>query len=85
MNEKSLKRLKRFKKYDIIKVEYRCEDCGNIIYRTLEKNETEHLIRNKEDFEPILCPICEEEKMIIYGIITEKEFYKNYPDFMSGG
>ena len=85
MMEKALKRLKRFKKHDFIKVEYQCEDCGHIIYRTLKKNEIEHLIKNKKDYEPILCPICEEEKMIISGIISEKEFYKNYPDFMSGG
>ena len=85
MNEKVLIKLKKFKKYDFIKVEYCCEDCGYIVYRTLWRNEIKHLIKNKEDFEPILCPVCEEEKMIINGIISEKEFYKNYPDFMSGG
>jgi len=85
MNEKVSKRLKKFENHDFIKVEYRCKDCGYVVYRTLGKNEIEHLMKNKEDFEPVICGVCNEEKMIINGIISEKEFYKNNPDFMSGG
>lgn len=85
MNEKILKKLKKYKRKDFIKIEYYCEDCGNIVYRTLHKVETHHLIEDSKDFEPILCSICEEEKMIINNVINEKEFYKNNPDFMSGG
>lgn len=85
MNEKVLKKLKKFKNLDFIKLEYKCDDCGNIIYRTISQQEINQLIEKKEDFEPIICELCNEEKMIINGVIKEDEFYKYYPNFMSGG
>ncbi len=85
MNEKIFKKLKKLKRYNFIKLEYCCEDCGNIVYRTLEKPEIAHLIDNIRDFEPLLCSVCGEENLIINDITTEKQFYKNNPDFLSGG
>ncbi len=73
MDEKILKKLNKLKKKDFIKVEYFCDDCGNIVYRTLIKAEILHLIENSKDYEPIPCSICDEEKMIIKNIVNEKD------------
>ena len=75
---------KKFKSHDLIKVEYKCKDCGNIVFRTLFNNEINLIIQNIKNYEPILCIICGEEKMIINAVMSEKEFYDKNPDFMIG-
>ena len=74
MNENVLKNLNKLRKKDFIKLEYFCDDCGNIVYRTLYKAEIISLIENSNDFEPIPCSICEEEKMMVKNIVNEKDF-----------
>lgn len=85
MNEKALKSLNKIKKSSFIKIEYRCEECGNIVYRTLRNEEIKELLSKYNKFEPIICEICFEEKMTIQEVISEKRFYKDNPDYMSGG
>jgi len=84
MNDKASKKLNKFRNYSLIKVEYGCADCGYIVYRTLYKDDIALLLKDKENFEPIQCGVCGEEKMTINGIMSERDFYKKNPDFMIG-
>ena len=84
MNQKALKSLKKHKKSNFVKIEYLCEECGNIVFRTLTNEEIKELLSKYNKFEPIICEICYEEKMTIHMIISEKEFYRDDSDFMSG-
>ena len=81
MNKKTFE---KFLNYDLVKIEYKCEECENIVYRTLFKNDIDLIIKDNANYEPIVCGICDDETMIINSVMSEKEFYDKNPDFMIG-
>lgn len=85
MNKDVVKILAKLKRSKFAKIVYQCEECENIVFRTIGNTEIKLLIQEYNKFEPAICGVCNRVKLIIQEVVSERAFNNKYPDCMSGG
>ena len=74
----SFDKLKKLKNKSPLRVEYLCDNCGYMIYRTLYRDDIQNFLEEKSGFFILSCPFCYEQKMKILEIWEESMWIKNH-------